>query len=148
VIEAAMTRILGIDYGSERIGLALSDPMGIIASPLDAITNDTHALERLHAVIAKESVTTLVVGMPLTLKGEMGSKAQEVEEFISLLESALGLRVIRWDERYTTTIARRSMIDLGTKKKTRRTDRGRVDAMAAAVLLQSYLDHDKRPTCC
>ncbi len=143
-----MTRILGIDYGSERIGLALSDPMGIIASPLDAITNDAHALERLHAVIARESVTMLVVGMPLTLKGEMGSKAQEVEEFISLLESALGLHVIRWDERYTTTIARRSMIDLGTKKKTRRTDRGRVDAMAAAVLLQSYLDHDKRTTCC
>ena len=144
--SAAVTagRALGIDYGSERIGLALSDPLGIIATPFRTVRNGPTACAEIQAVVEAERVSAIVVGWPLNLKGQEGMKAAEVDRFIQELESHLGRSVIRLDERFTTTIARRTMIGLGTKKKTRETDRGRVDEMAAAVLLQGYLDTYRR----
>jgi putative holliday junction resolvase len=138
--RAAVGRILGIDYGSERIGLALSDPLGIIATPFGAYRNTPTVLEEIAALVAQEHITAVVVGWPLNLKGEEGMKAKEVGAFVERLDARLGMTAVRLDERFTTTIAKQTMIDLGTKKKTRQTDRGRVDAMAAAVLLQGYLD--------
>jgi putative Holliday junction resolvase len=138
-------RSLGIDYGSERIGLALSDPLGIIATPYETLPNTAAVLDQLKEIVTREIISTLVVGMPLNLKGEIGAKAKEVEVFVEQLASVQGVSIVLWDERYTTTMAKRSMIDLGTKKKTRQQDRGRVDAMAAAILLQSYLDRLTSP---
>jgi putative Holliday junction resolvase len=140
----AQGRYLAIDYGSERIGLSLSDPLGIIATPYTTILNSPDVMERLKGIIDREQVFVIVVGMPFNLKGEIGAKAKEVQAFVKLLETNVGVSIILWDERFTTTIAKRSMIDLGTKKKTRKEDRGRIDAMAAALLLQSYLDSPKR----
>jgi putative Holliday junction resolvase len=142
------SRILGIDYGTRRIGLSLSDPLRIIAQPLTTLPNDAHTLDRICDVINKENVEVIVIGMPLNLKGEKAQKAQEVERFIDLLVERTAVEIIRWDERFTTTMAHRTMLDMGTKRGERRSDKGRIDAMAAAILLQSYLDSRKRSIVC
>lgn len=141
------TRVLGIDYGSKRIGLALSDPVGVIAQAFETIPNDENVLDRLNAIIATEGVRLVVVGMPLNLKGERGHKSLEVDDFIVRLRDAIAIDVVEWDERFTSTLAQRSMRDLGTKKK-KRAEKGRIDAMAAALMLQSFLDRTKRSIGC
>ena len=131
-VEALLThekRILGIDYGTRRIGISLSDPLQIIAQPFDTLPNDKLSIRRICEIVEKEGVEVVVVGMPLNLKGEKAQKAQEVE-------------------RFTTTIAHRTMRDMGTRREERRSNRGRIDAMAAAILLQSYLDSRKRSLSC
>ena len=137
-------RMLAIDYGRERIGLALSDPLGMIATPFGVLANDANAPAEVKKLVEQERVISIVVGMPFTLNGERGDTARDVESFVELLEQQGIGPIVLWDERFTTAIARKSMIELGTKKKTRREDKGRVDAMAAAVLLQSYLDSPRR----
>ena len=141
-------RILGIDYGTRRIGISLSDPLPIIAQPFDTLSNDKLSVRRICEIVEKEAVDVVVVGMPFNLKGEKGQKAQEVERFIELLKGAMSAEIVSWDERFTTTIAHRTMRDMGTKRMERRSDRGRIDAMAAAILLQSYLDSRKRSMSC
>jgi putative Holliday junction resolvase len=86
--------------------------------------------------------------MPFNLKGEKAQKAQEVERFIELLKGVTTAEIIPWDERFTTTMAHQTMLDMGTKRGERRTNKGRIDAMAAAILLQSYLDSRKRSLSC
>ena len=142
------SRILGIDYGTRRIGVSLSDPLQIIAQPFTTLPNDGKTLDRICELVDKEKVEAIVVGMPLNLKGEKAQKAQEVEQFIDLLVEKTSVEIIRWDERFTTTIAHQTMLDMGTKRGERRSDKGRIDAMAAAILLQSYLDSRKRSIVC
>jgi len=139
------TRILGIDYGSERIGLALSDPLGVLARPHETLRNDPTLWHRLKSIVAAEHVLQIVVGMPLNLKGKKGKKAEEVEVFIERLKAETRADVTTWDERFTSTMAHQTLIAMGTTRKSRQNDKGRVDAMAAAILLQSYLDRRKRP---
>lgn len=141
-------RILGIDFGSTRIGLSLSDPLLILAQPYDTIPNDALMYERIRGIVQREQVDTIVVGMPLNLKGEKARKALEVEAFVGILEKTVDAGIVRWDERFTTTIAHRTLRTMGTKKRDRETNKGRVDAMAASVLLQSYLDSRKRSLSC
>ena len=136
-------RILGIDYGSVRIGLSLSDPLGLIAQPIEAFRNDASLFTNLGQVSARENVTLIVVGMPLNLKGQKAQKAEEVQKFIERLEEELGIETLTWDERFTTTIANQTMLAMGTKKKERQKKDGRIDSMAAAVMLQGYLDSMK-----
>jgi putative Holliday junction resolvase len=136
-------RILGIDYGSVRIGLSLSDPLGLIAQPIEAFRNDASLFTNLGQVSARENVTLIVVGMPLNLKGQKAQKAEEVQKFIERLEEELGIETLTWDERFTTTIANQTMLAMGTKKKERQKKDGRIDSMAAAVMLQGYLDSTK-----
>jgi putative Holliday junction resolvase len=134
------SRILGIDYGSERIGLALSDPMRVIATPFKTLLNRPGVLDELAEIVRSEQVAMIVAGMPLNLKGEHAQKAQETEAFLRTLEERVGMSIVRLDERFTTKIAKGTLVALGTTKRSRREDRGRVDAMAAALLLQGYLD--------
>jgi putative Holliday junction resolvase len=141
-------RIMGIDFGTRRIGISLSDPLQIIAQPFDTVLNDNLCIKRIHEVVEKEAVNIVVVGMPLNLKGEKAQKAQEVERFIELLSGELTVEIVRWDERFTTTMAHRTMLDMGTRREERRSNKGRIDAMAAAILLQSYLDSRKRSLVC
>ena len=141
-------RVLGIDFGTTRIGLSLSDPLQIIAQPYDTIRNDRKALTALSEIIEAENVGLVVVGMPLNLKGEKARKAQEVEGFIEHLSESTGAEIVQWDERFTTSIARQTLLEMGTKKQERRREKGRVDAMAAAILLQGYLDSRKRSLNC
>lgn len=141
-------RILGIDYGSVRIGLSLSDPLGIIAQPFRTLANDKMVWKNIDAILKSEQVTLVVVGMPLNLKGQQAQKAQEVKKFIEQLKLETSSEVVVWDERFTTMIARQTLLDMGTKKSQRRNNKGQVDSMAAAVMLQSFLDSTKRSMSC
>jgi putative holliday junction resolvase len=141
-------RILGIDYGTTRIGLSLSDPLQIIAQPHKTIANTTKTIAEICHIVREESVGLIVVGMPFNLKGEKGKKAQEVDEFIGQLEEATGTEVVHWDERFTTSIAHQTLLDMGTKREERRKNKGRVDSMAAAIMLQGFLDSRKRSLNC
>jgi putative holliday junction resolvase len=133
-------RILGIDYGSVRVGLSISDPLGLIAQPIEAFKNDALLFNNLGQITARENVVLIVVGMPFNLKGQKGQKAEEVQKFIERIREELGIKILTWDERFTTTIAGKTMLAMGTKKKERQKKDGRIDSMAAAVMLQGYLD--------
>jgi putative Holliday junction resolvase len=148
VSETSYPRILGVDYGSHRVGLSLSDPLGIIARPVDAVKNDAQLFANLKQFAQREHVQLIIVGMPFNLKGERARKAEEVQHFVDRLSAELKLEVKVWDERFTTSIARQTMIDMGTKKKERRQHNGRVDSMAAAVILQGFLDSTKHSRSC
>src|SRR3989339_1818369 len=128
-------RILGIDFGTTRIGLSLSDPLQILAQPYDTLTNDSHLIPRLAEIIKRQEVSLIVVGMPLNLKGEKGKKALEIDLFVGRLKENLGASVIVWDERFTTAMAHQTLRRMGTRKRERETNKGRVDAMAASLLL-------------
>jgi putative holliday junction resolvase len=141
-------RILGIDYGSQRVGLSLSDPLGIIAQPIEALKNDQSLFENLQQITARENVKLIVIGMPLNLKGQHAQKADEVQKFIGVLKSRLGIESVTWDERFTTTIAHQTMLRMGTKKKERQKKDGRIDSMAAAIILQGFLDNTKHSHSC
>jgi putative holliday junction resolvase len=136
-------RVLGIDYGSHRIGLSLSDPLGVIARPIDALKNDSSLFDNLQQLSTREQVKLIVVGMPFNLKGQRALKAGEVQKFIEILKIKVGLEVVAWDERFTTSIAQRTMLSMGTKKKERQRKDGRIDSMAAAIILQGFLDNAK-----
>ncbi|MFI5252445.1 MAG: Holliday junction resolvase RuvX [Bacteroidota bacterium] len=132
-------RFLGLDYGSTRIGVALSDPLGIIAKGLSVVINNARSISVLEEYIKKYAISKVVVGMPINLKGEKGQKALEVEEFIGQLIGKTGVEVIRWDERFSSQSAHRTLIEMGVKKMKRR-EKGQIDQMAAAIILQSFLD--------
>ncbi len=146
--EDQQRRILGIDYGTRRIGISLSDPLQIIAQPYETIENGPRTLLCICQMIASEDVELVVVGMPLNLKGEKGQKAKEVERFVKELANVTTTDVMVWDERFTTSMAHQTLLDMGTKREERRNNKGRVDAMAAALLLQSFLDSRKRSLSC
>jgi putative Holliday junction resolvase len=132
-------RILGVDYGRKRVGIALSDPLNIVARGLTFIENGKGLIPEICGIIAREHVEEVVVGMPLTLRGEKGEMAAEVERFIDRLAAACGLPVVPFDERHSSTGALSSMIEMGVPRKKRRV-RGEIDRVAAALILQSYLD--------
>ena len=141
-------RILGIDYGTTRIGLSLSDPLQIIAQPYKTLANSRQTIPEICQILRNEDVGLIVVGMPFNLKGEKGKKALEVEEFIERLAEATTIEVMHWDERFTTSIAHQTLLDMGTRRGERRNNKGRVDSMAAAILLQGFLDSRKRSLNC
>ncbi|HOV99238.1 MAG TPA: Holliday junction resolvase RuvX [Bacteroidota bacterium] len=136
-------RILGLDYGSQRIGVAISDPLNITARPLTTFQCDDDVFRNLLMLAQEESVEVFVVGMPYNLKGEKGQKAKEVQDFIDKLKEQTGCQVIQWDERFTTVMAQQTLLTMGTKRKDRNQKSGKLDQMAAAILLQSYLDSNQ-----
>jgi putative Holliday junction resolvase len=137
---------MGIDYGSVRIGISLSDELQLIAFGKVMIPNDKNALPGILDIIKKENVCRIVLGYPLNLKGGKTTQTLEVEDFevklCNYLDSKLGenkIEIIRWDERFTSKMAQSSMIESGMKKK-KRQDKSNLDIISAALLLQSYLD--------
>jgi putative pre-16S rRNA nuclease len=141
-------RVLGIDYGTKRIGLSISDPLRIMALSYATVENNASVWENLIEIIRKEEVVLVVVGMPLTLKGEQGQKAREVNVFVEELSSKAGVETLTWDERFTTSIAQQSLRTMGTTQKQRRASKDRIDSMAAAVMLQGFLDSTKHSMNC
>jgi putative Holliday junction resolvase len=113
--------------------------MRIVALALEVVQNDDKIVERISALVRERGVETIVVGMPLTLRGEKGQKALEVEEFVGKLREKIQVEVVTYDERFTSTIAQKTLRDLGVKRRKRR-DKGAIDQMASALILQSYLD--------
>ncbi len=141
-------RILGIDFGTVRVGVAVSDPLRIIAQSVGAFINNAGIIDTIVEIACRYDVGLVVIGMPFTLKGEKGMKAEEVDKFISRLKEKLSVDVVPWDERFTSRIARQTLVQMGTTKKRRRTDKGKVDAMASALILQSFLDQTKHSIGC
>ena len=134
-----MGRILGIDYGSRRVGLAISDPLAITAQPYAAWrrTDEKDLISRITALVRSENVELVIVGFPLTLKGTKSPRSLATERFAGRLTDACTVPVLLWDERLTTVQAHRALHMMG---KAPSRSRERVDVIAAAIMLQSYLD--------
>lgn len=135
-----MPRVLAIDLGTKRTGIAVTDPLKMLANPLETI--ETSALiDFLKAYCAKEEVDTLVLGLPVRLNGmdnEMTPKVMALKLLLQKIFPMLILELI--DERFTSKMAMQTIISMGTKKKDRREKAGNLDKMSAAIILQSYLD--------
>ena len=131
--------LLGVDYGEKRTGVAVSDPMGILASPVKVIheTNKKKLAAALSELAKEKRAEKIILGLPLRTDGTKGDKALACEAFAALLRDLHGLEVELWDERYSSTMAHRSLGAANVKAKNRRDV---VDAVAAVVILQSYLD--------
>jgi len=133
-------RVMGIDYGSRRVGIAVSDPLRIVTRGLGILDN-TPALPGMIAAKAREEQAVLiVVGMPFAPDGGLGAKGEEVGRFIENLRMHVEVPVETWDESFTSVEARRTFLDGGMKKR-KRQEKGRVDEMAARLLLQDYLEN-------
>jgi putative Holliday junction resolvase len=137
-----MRRVLGIDFGRERIGVAVSDPLNIIARGVTVVRNTPRAAEEIRKLAEEFDVGEIVVGLPLELSGRRGTAAAEAERFMDLLKTATGREIVPWDERYSTHGAHRSMRMMGARKS-RRQSKSSIDEMAAAIILQGYLDNRK-----
>jgi putative Holliday junction resolvase len=132
-------RTLALDHGTKRIGVAISDEMGMIALPLEFL--DAHPLEeflkRLKGIVDSKGVGEVLVGIPRNMNGTYGPAAEKAREFVGVLKSVLTIPVKTWDERLTSVQANRFLIETGMRREKRKE---RVDQTAAAILLQSYLD--------
>jgi putative Holliday junction resolvase len=135
-------RILALDVGGRRIGVAMSDAEGVLAMPHTTLKAEprARALEQIVALVAEFSVDVVVVGLPLTMSGEIGPQAQVVQAFARELEAALDCPVQTFDERLTSVVAEQMMRDLGIKPNKRKE---RIDEIAACIILQDYIDHQR-----
>jgi putative Holliday junction resolvase len=137
-----MKRLLGIDYGRERIGVAVSDPLNIIARGIGVVRNTPRAGEEIRKMADEFDVGEIIVGLPLDLSGRKGTAAGEAEKFMELLKEATGREIVAWDERFSSRAAHESMRAMGVRKSQRQS-KSSVDLMAAAIILQGYLDNRK-----
>lgn len=134
-----MSRILAIDYGKKRTGLAVTDPLRIIANGLATVPT-SELFEFLNQYIAKEAVSQLVIGKPIQPNGQPSENLARVEQFVNRWRKAHPeLPIDYYDERFTSVIAHQAMIAGGVKKKTRREDKGLVDEISATIILQDYM---------
>lgn len=133
----AVNRILGLDFGRARIGVAISDELQMLAHPLETIPANEEPASRVAEIVREKQVDHVVAGIPRQMNGQIGTAATEVLEFVEKLRAILPCPVVTWDERLTTVAAHRALRDAG--KKTRHT-RAYVDQVAAQMILQSYLD--------
>ena len=134
-----MDRIIGIDYGRKRVGVAVSDPLGIFASALETV-HSAKIIEYLKSYAEKENVVRFVVGYPVNMDGAPSEAAKDVDVFLKHLSAAFPqVPVTLEDERFTSVLAHRAMIDGGMKAKDRR-DKASVDKISAAIILQGYMD--------
>ena len=138
-----MGRLLAIDYGLKRTGIAVTDPLRIIATPLDTVRT-SELLQFLASYVAREKVDEFVVGMPKTLSNQDSEIAPTVRKFIVELRQKFPSTPVQMaDERFTSSMAMQAMIDGGMKKKDRRV-KGNVDRISATIILQSFLDASKK----
>jgi putative Holliday junction resolvase len=135
-----MNRLLGLDIGEKRIGVAISDELGMIASPLVTInaTGDVEAEMRM--LIVKYDIPRLIVGLPVGLSGREGPQAKKVRAVADALAAELGIDMVYSDERLSSTVAEAALISQGTRRDKRKQH---IDSMAAAVILQGYLDNQR-----
>ena len=132
-------RALCLDVGEKRIGLGISDPLGRLATPYSAIVrrDQQRDIEAVLKVVREEEIALLIVGMPWSLDGSVGPQAERTLAFCRALEAASPVPVETWDERYSSVEAEHRLIEAGVSPSR---NRARVDASAAAVILQAYLD--------
>ncbi len=130
-------RILGIDLGRVRIGVAVSDELGMLAHPVETIPANAEAARRIGEIVREKNAERVVVGLPRHMNGSVGTGAIEALAFVKKLQALLSCEIVTWDERLTTTAANRALRDSGRKT---RNSRNVVDQVAAQMILQGYLD--------
>lgn len=140
-----MGRLVGLDVGTKRFGIAVSDPLKMFASPHEVLTcaHDKEALIGVVRICTEQEAETLVVGLPINMDGSMGPAAERVEAFVEKLRKRLDIPVVLWDERLTTKSAEAALLEANVSRAKRK---GLVDKIAAQIILQHYLDaHDAGP---
>ena len=135
-------RILGLDYGSKTVGVAVSDPLGLTAQGIETIWRKKEnmlrrTLARIEELISEYHVERIVLGLPKNMNNTLGERAEKSLEFKEMLEKRTGLPVIMWDERLTTVMAERVLIEADVSRKKRKEV---IDKQAAVLIMQSYLD--------
>lgn len=134
-------RLMGIDYGDSRIGIAVSDPMGWTAQGIETITwkyDYNIPVNRIAQLVEEYNIKKLVIGLPKNMDGTIGERGEKTQEFIDVLSEKLNsVEIIKWDERLTTVAANRTMTEMGVKKSKKKLV---VDQIAAVYILQGYLD--------
>jgi putative holliday junction resolvase len=132
-------RILALDHGTKRIGIALSDELKMIAQPMEFVLTEpfTDFVKRLKEIIREKEVELILIGMPRNMDGSYGPAALKVQQFIAVLKDLVAIPIKTWDERLTSAQAQRFLIQGGVRRQERKE---KVDKMAASILLQSYLD--------
>ncbi|MGN6033056.1 MAG: Holliday junction resolvase RuvX [Thermomicrobiales bacterium] len=133
-------RMLGLDLGERRIGVAISDELGMIASPLTMVPRQGPVVKDVLALIERYGIVRVIVGMPTSLSGREGPQAASIRAYAESIRAELGVPLDYWDERMTTSIAEQHLIASGVRRDKRKQQ---VDAMAAAVMLQGYLDRER-----
>jgi putative holliday junction resolvase len=135
-------RILGIDFGLKRIGLALTDPLLTFSYPYTTILNDNSLWDNLKSIIAEKKVSKIILGFPPKNNRSDEDITKYVLEFKNKLSTKFGLEVILWDESYTSEMAKQIIVK-SVVKKSKRKDKGLIDQNSAAIILQEYLDGEK-----
>jgi putative Holliday junction resolvase len=135
-------KIMGLDVGDRRIGVATCDPLEIVASPREVVKRNGHELEYLEQFVRDEEIERVVVGMPYDEEGQIGPQARKVQSLLNQLRARLSVPVVEWDEHLSTWEAESVLIDAGQRRAERRRV---VDKLAAAVILRSYLDRQREP---
>lgn len=140
-------RIMGLDYGSKTIGVAVSDPMGLTAQGLEIIRREEEnklrkSLRRIEELVQEYQVEEIVLGFPKNMNNTIGERAEKSLQLKETLERRLGLPVVMWDERLTTVEADRTLIEAGVRRENRKKY---VDMIAAVFILQGYLDAKANP---
>ena len=140
-------RIMGLDYGSKTIGVAISDPLGLTAQGIEIIRREEEnklrkSLRRIEALIAEYQVEEIVLGFPKNMNNTIGERAEKSLQLKETLEKRCGLPVIMWDERLTTVEANRTVMESGVRRENRSKY---VDMIAAVFILQGYLDAKANP---
>ena len=135
-------RVIGLDYGTKTVGVALSDALGITAQPVETITRKEEnklrkTYARIEEIISQNDVDKIVVGLPKNMNNTVGERAEACMEFAKNLERRTGLEVVMWDERLTTVEAERTLMESGVRRENRKQY---VDQIAAVFILQGYLD--------
>jgi|SRR5690554_3505312 len=140
-----MTRVIGIDYGQRRIGIALSDELQLFATPFYTITDNSNNLEKicydLIEIIEKEKVSSIVIGLPSHRDGSPSRQTKAVEKFIRTLRQLTDLPIVTYDERYSSVEANELLIRKGISIKK---SKEKIDQIAAAIILQNYLNSKER----
>jgi len=138
-----MDRLVGIDYGRKRVGVAVSDPLGIFASALETV-HSAKIIEYLGKYAERETIKLFVVGYPVNMNGKPSEAQKDVDVFLKHLSKAFpGVPIVKEDERFTSVLAHRAMIDGGMKYQDRK-DKASVDKISAAIILQSYMDRTQK----
>ena len=132
-----MGRVLGIDYGDVRIGIALSDPTAFLASSLTTVQNGKSAADEVAALVSLHEVEKIVIGLPRNMDGSYGPATEKVRAFTEKLKKKTDCPVFEWDERLSTVSAHNALREAGLNGKKRK---GVVDKVAAQIILQNYLD--------
>lgn len=141
-----MIRIMGLDFGSKTVGVAISDPLGITAQGIEIVRRTSEnklrkTLARIEELVAEYEVTEIVLGFPKNMNNTIGERAEKSLAFKEMLERRTGLPVVMWDERLTTVAANRTLIEGGVRRENRK---DYVDMLAAVYILQGYLDSRER----